>query len=84
MRARIFWATKTEDRAILDKKEADGNNNKGTLAEDNVNGQKGDVKASDTEVDANENAAVASNNSANALKTQSGAMETSAKALKIN
>ncbi len=74
----------TEDKALLDKKEADGNANKGTLAEDDVGAQKGKVDASDSDVKANQNEAKASTNAAEALNLKAGGMETATKGLKIN
>lgn len=74
----------TKDECYLDKKEADGNSNEGALAKDDVQGQKGAVKASDSQVEANSNNAVAAQTSAKALDTEAGATEISTKALKMN
>ncbi len=74
----------TKDECYLDKKEADGNSNEGALAKDDVQGQKGAVKASDSKVEANLNSAVAAETGAKALDTEAGATEISTKALKMN
>ena len=77
-------AAPTEDKALLDKKEADGNSNEGAIAKDDVRAQQGGVKGSDTDVDANSNEALASETGAKALQTSAGATEIAAKALKMN
>ncbi len=77
-------ATPTEDKAALDKKEADGNSNEGALAKNDVKAQSGEVNASATEANANDNQAVALNTDAKAVKTAAGATEIATKALKFN
>ncbi len=77
-------AAPTEDKAALDKKEADGNSNEGALAKNDVHAQDGNVNASTTEANANDNQAIALNTDAKALKTAAGATEIATKALKFN
>ncbi len=77
-------AAPTEDKAALDKKEADGNSNTGALAKNDVKAQNGEVNASSSQANANDNEAVALNTDAKALKTAAGATEIATKALKFN
>jgi len=73
----------TDDEASLKKDQASGAENNGALAHDDVDAQKGGLKADELEADASTQEATALESGASAVRTKAGASDIEGKALKI-